>query len=79
MRRDKKLHLIVGLGVGALTMFLTSGNAYYTSLAILLAGVIKEVYDYFNRDKHTVDIYDALYTFLGGAIGTIAVKLLIFV
>lgn len=66
IQKDKKLHLIAGLIIffsllvfGKIPALIGAG----------LGGILKEVYDYFNQDKHTVDFYDFVFTLLGGVIG----------
>ena len=66
---DKALHFIVGVLIYA--------AAHFTSpvvgmIAVAVAAVGKEVYDYMNRDKHTPDLWDAVATVLGGAAGFVS-------
>ena len=59
---DKQLHLLVGCTVaGAMHPF----GLLAAVLALLIVGVGKEVYDHFGNG--TVDVYDAIATFAGGA------------
>lgn len=63
--KDKLLHFIAGALIGLLA------NAFMpyqvALLTVLLAAVIKELYDYFSK-KGTLEIADALTTFIGGVI-----------
>lgn len=75
-RQDKQKHALVGAAIGfgasKLCEYIMKGedNRFVCALtgagAALLAGVAKEVYD--NNGHGTVDKYDALYTFVPGAI-----------
>jgi hypothetical protein len=40
-------------------------------VAIVVAAVGKEVYDWFHRDRHTPDVWDAVVTVIGGVVGLI--------
>jgi hypothetical protein len=78
---DKRLHVIAGAGIHAVTTtvaFKFSQNSTLTSkkkrllvenagpVAGLAVGIIKEIlYDARNRDRHTVDARDAIATALG--------------
>ena len=61
---DKLLHFIVGVLIYAVMHFTGFGMA-----AVVLAAVGKEIYDYFHRDVHTPDVWDALVTICGGVAG----------
>jgi hypothetical protein len=65
---DKALHILVGVLVYAMAHFVSPevGMA-----AVVVAAVGKEVYDYFHRDVHTPDIWDAIATITGGCVGFI--------
>ncbi len=53
---------VVGVAIGySLTHALIAG-----ALMSLIAGLAKEVYDWFHPKTHTVDRWDALATFAGG-------------
>ena len=61
---DKLLHLLVGAVIGFTTgLFVGIPLAL---IVVLLASVGKEIYDNYHP-AHTVDVYDALATFSGGA------------
>lgn len=66
MQHDKALHFIAGVLVFAVGHFV---SVLIGLGLVMLAAIGKEVYDYANRDKHTPDIWDAVYTLAGGAVG----------
>jgi VanZ family protein len=64
--KDKLLHIIVGFMI-----FIMAWVVLETAAALVLvfvAGTGKEIYDYFHPN-HTCDIWDAIATYIGGAIG----------
>lgn len=63
---DKALHIIVGVLAYAVFHFV---SPVVGLIAATVAAVGKEVYDYANRDRHTLDAWDAVATLAGGAIG----------
>jgi len=60
---DKIYHFIAGF-VLSMTGF------FYEPLVItgFLAGIIKEIYDKYHPEKHTIDIWDAFWTIVGAFI-----------
>lgn len=67
--QDKCLHIIVGVMIFAITNLLL-GSAVAMAVVTVVAAA-KEVYDYFNKDKHTPDVFDFLATVAGGLLGLI--------
>ena len=63
LAQDKLLHFIVGVLVYAMFHFV---SAEIGLLAVFLAGLGKEFYDFFSPKFHTVDVYDGIATGLGG-------------
>lgn len=61
---DKLLHIVAGL---AATMK-TAKPAWALAAAVIVGG-LKELYDLWQRHKHTPDPWDALATAAGGAAG----------
>ena len=63
---DKLYHFVVGLGIAVFFgMFMPAlGLA-----AGVLAGVLKEVYDKLNPEKHTTDAMDMVVTIVGAMLG----------
>jgi len=60
IQKDKLLHMVYGTVIFLfLNLLLSDMNAL---LSVFLIATIKEVYDYLNNDKHTVDYKDALAT-----------------
>lgn len=66
---DKALHFIVGVLIYAAAHFISPAVGM---IAVTVAAVGKEVYDYMNRDKHTPDLWDAVATVLGGTAGFVS-------
>lgn len=69
MAIDKLLHFLVGFAIVVLI-----GPVFglkYGLFASVGAGLAKEVYDSFHKDKHTVDAWDAMATIFGGSVATI--------
>jgi len=65
---DKQGHFIVGLI--AYMAFHFVGVAVGLGVVAVLA-VGKEIYDWFHRDRHTPDLWDAVATMAGGVAGFI--------
>lgn len=65
---DKMAHFIVGVLIYAVLHFVGIGFAL---LMVVIAAIGKEVYDYFNRAKHTPEFMDAFATILGGCVGLV--------
>lgn len=61
---DKLLHFIVGVLIYAVMHFIGIGM-----WSVVIAAVGKEIYDYYHRDVHTPDVFDALATICGGVAG----------
>lgn len=66
MVEDKKLHLLAGLGIAIIFGW---QNPLIGLAAGFIAGVAKEVYDYF--DYGLFDKKDMLFTWLGATIGAL--------
>lgn len=66
MAQDKKLHLLAGLGM---TIVFGWQNPIIGLFAGIIAGIAKEVYDYF--DYGLFDKKDMLFTWLGATIGAL--------
>ena len=64
---DKVYHFAGGAIVFAATVAFI--GAKYALALVIIVGVLKEIYDAINKDKHTADIWDAIATALGGALG----------
>jgi hypothetical protein len=65
---DKALHFIVGVLIYAAAHFI---SPVVGMVAVTIAAVGKEVYDWFHRDRHTPDVWDAVATIAGGVVGLI--------
>ena len=65
---DKKLHFIAGLII-CIVVALIFKNPMYGLIASVIAGVAKEVYDYYDYGK--IDFLDTLATWVGGIAGYI--------
>jgi hypothetical protein len=65
---DKALHFIAGVLIYAVAHFI---SPVVGMVAVTIAAVGKEVYDWFHRDRHTPDAWDAVATIAGGVVGLI--------
>lgn len=63
---DKVAHFASGVILFALSFHLV--GAFIAFGIVALAAFGKEIYDWFNKDTHTPDAYDALATMLGGLV-----------
>jgi len=53
---DKALHALYGMVIySVLVLYMSYGTAL---TCVVVCALLKELYDYFNKDKHTVDIMD---------------------
>ena len=59
---DKALHALYGLILYSFLCLIASPLA--SVVAVITIAGLKEVYDYFNRDKHTADVVDTVATTL---------------
>jgi hypothetical protein len=64
---DKVAHFAVGSILFALALPFT--GAMYAVAAVAIIGFIKECYDLMSKAKHTPDVWDAMATAAGGALG----------
>lgn len=72
---DKLLHFAAGLVIAALIVIVT-GSLILAGVAVLLAGVAREVYDAFHPDTNTVDIWDVVATCAGWLPVALAVQII---
>jgi len=61
---DKLLHFAAGALITTLVIIVT-GSLALAGVAVLLAGVLREVYDAYHPDTNTVDIWDIVATCAG--------------
>lgn len=71
---DKQAHILGGLYIATIT-FIATSNLLFAFLAAFAVAVLKEVYDYFHPKSHSCDIYDAIATAFGGAVGVLVIFL----
>jgi len=64
---DKVAHFIAGAILFA--VFLPFTGPQYAFALSVIAGFLKELYDALNKENHTPDVWDALVTSAGGALG----------
>ena len=64
---DKVAHFAAGVVLFALFVHII--NPINSLLVVSAIGVGKEIYDNQNKDKHSVELLDALATILGGFVG----------
>lgn len=73
--QDKLAHFAVGM---MLVLFLALlFPLQYAVIGAVLVGGGKEVYDYFNRDRHTPDVWDFLWTVAGIAYAALVLWLML--
>lgn len=65
---DKQGHFIIGL-LAYMIFHFVSIEVGLIVTAVLAIG--KEIHDWFHRDRHTPDLWDAVATMLGGIVGFI--------
>lgn len=63
---DKVAHFASGVLLFAAVQWIDPYAAFWV---VVLAGTAKEFYDKLHTDIHTPDMYDAIVTALGGAVG----------
>lgn len=66
--QDKANHFIAGVLLYAAGHFLNPVIGIWLAVAY---GAGKEIYDAFNRDRHTPDLWDFVWTVGGGVVGYI--------
>jgi uncharacterized protein YfiM (DUF2279 family) len=69
--QDKTLHFLGGAAVGAAVTIATQRRDYGIAAGVGV-GLVKELYDAQNRDKHTPSIKDFAVTVAGAALGAYA-------
>lgn len=72
--QDKANHFIYGLVIFMVVAILLTPVIGLGACTVAAFG--KEVYDLQHKDRHTPDIYDAIWTIIGGTIGFIISLLL---
>ena len=75
---DKLLHFLVG-GVIAGVIYALFLNHWLALLATVVAGLAKEIYDYFHPDQHTVELLDVVATVVGAVPVLLAVGIQYFI
>lgn len=65
--QDKLAHCIVGTFIFAICNFFLC--SCFALGIVIIAGLMKEIYDYFNPITNTAELQDFCYTLLGGVIG----------
>lgn len=63
---DKQMHTISGAILGLMLYPVIGIDLGLQTIIVIALG--KEVYDYYNRDIHTPDIWDAVATVIGGIV-----------
>jgi hypothetical protein len=69
---DKQMHMLSGFIIAAV---LTPFIGAYSILVVAVIALLKEIYDYLHKDKHTADFMDWVATVLGGIVGFVVVAL----
>lgn len=68
MPLDKIAHFLIGAVLALALGYLLP--PVFGVLASVLAGALKELYDHFHPDTHTVDVMDFVATLAGGCAGS---------
>jgi len=71
---DKQAHALGGAVIALALGYVVAAS--WCALAAVLAGAIKELWDYFHPETHTVDVWDFNATAMGGLAGAIFVYLM---
>ena len=77
MGHDKTLHIMCGYAIA-----MTFGAIFGIKFGLVLAtaaGVLKELYDYFHPETHSVEIADFFATVVGGVVGCIYLEILAYI
>ena len=74
MRLDKVTHFLAGASLALSLGYLLP--VVFGLLAAIAAGALKEIYDEFHPETHTVDVMDFLATVAGGIVASIFVLLI---
>jgi len=69
IKRDKVLHFFAGMFIFSLTLvillFFAIANSFAWSLfTVIIIALTKEIYDYFNPQKHTAELADFIATII---------------
>ena len=73
---DKQMHFLSGAILGIL--FAPFIGWWSGMLVVSFVAMIKEIYDFLHRNKHTPDIWDWVATTLGGLFGGLLTQLVLF-
>lgn len=68
---DKQAHLLAGAAIALAAGYFAP--AWAALIVAVGAGALKEVYDRFHPERHTVDAADFWATALGGVVGSVVV------
>ena len=78
IQKDKLLHFIAGSFVAQITIGLISliwhlsyGGCIIGFFCGAIIAALKEIYDYFNKEKHTPELKDFIYTTVGSFISSV--------
>ncbi len=74
---DKQAHFASGALLG-IAMFMLTDSIGISFVSVSLVAMFKEIYDLLHRNKHTPDVWDWVATSLGGLLGTLLTKLVLF-
>ncbi|MBM7556472.1 hypothetical protein [Halanaerobacter jeridensis] len=64
---DKVKHFLAGVLIFTFC-FILGSNHWFSMVMVIIAGVGKEVYDYYHPQQHTVEVLDLLATIAGGIV-----------
>lgn len=77
MGYDKIMHIVCGYAI-AVTFGLIFGIKFSLMFATV-AGALKELYDHFHPETHSVEIADFFATVAGGVAGCIVLKIIAYI
>ena len=67
--KDKILHFAAGAVIAGVVGYFTTPLAGFVTAAII--GLVKEIYDWRNPDRHTADSLDFIATVFGGGVAAL--------
>ena len=74
--KDKELHVLCGFAICVFVGLIFNSNIGL--LVSCLAGIGKEVYDYFHPKQHSVELADFIATMFGGVVGFLILNYIVY-
>jgi len=63
--KDKLLHAYISISIYLITSIVSKGDLFIPIITVTVISILKEVYDYVNRTKHTPDYMDVIASIVG--------------